>query len=74
MVVLKTKFILQSILKLCHGTPDIGKLKMTMRMGMGNPTGMGTIQNDGNGQEWKQILLGMGMYYIPMGIDTHRLV
>lgn len=41
---------------------------------MGNPMGMGTIQNDGNGQEWKQILLGMGMYYIPMGIDTHRLV
>lgn len=61
MVVLKTKFTLQWILKLCHGTHDVCKLKMTMRMGMGNLTGMGTIQNDGNGQEWEQILLGMGM-------------
>ena len=38
--------------------------------------GMGMCQNigNGNGQEWEQTLMGMGMCHIPMGIDSHRLV
>jgi hypothetical protein len=50
--------------------------KLEVTMGMGNPMGTGTIQNDGNGhgQEWEQTLMGMGMCHIPMGIDSHRLV